>query len=68
MGLKEISSIRQFTDFTVDGKVVRMYEITFTTEKTEGAFTLDIKAEEYTAEKAKEMATARAEEIDAAVG
>ena len=68
MGLKEIRAVRQYTDFDVDGKVVKMYEVTFTTEKTEGEFTLDIRAEEYTAEAARELAEARAEEIDKAVG
>lgn len=68
MGLKEIRSIRQYTDFDVDGKAFRAYEITFRTERTEGEFTLDIKAEDYTAEKARELAEARAEEIDKAVG
>ena len=68
MGLKEITAIRQYTDFTVDGKVRKMYEVTFTTEKAEGEFTLDITVEEYTAEKAREMAAARADEIDAAIG
>ena len=68
MGLKEIRSIRQYTDFDVDGKVFRVYEVTFTTEKTEGEFTLDIPMDEYTAELAREKAEARAEEIDKAVG
>ena len=67
MGLKEIRSIRQYTDFDVDGKVVKMYEVTFTTDKTEGEFTLDIPADEYTAEKARLQASERAEEIDKAV-
>ncbi len=68
MGLKEITRVRQYTDFDVDGKAFRAYEITFRTEKTEGTFTLDMKADEYTAEKAKDLATARAKEIDKAVG
>lgn len=67
MGLKKIRSIRQFTDFDVDGKIVKKYEVTFTTEKTEGEFTLEIPAEEYTAKLAKDLATARATEIDQAV-
>ena len=67
MGLKEIRSVRQYTDFDVDGKVVKMYEVTFTTDKTEGEFTLDLKADEYTAEKARLQASERAEEIDKAV-
>ena len=68
MGLKEITAIRQYTDFTVDGKVRMMYEVTFLTEKTEGTFTLDIPVKEYTAEKARELAEAEAEKIDAAIG
>lgn len=68
MGLKEILSIRQYIDFDVDGKAFRAYEITFRTEKTEGMFTLDIRADEYTADKAKDMAAERAIEIDKAVG
>lgn len=68
MGLKEIRSIRQYTGFDVDGKVVKMYEVTFTTEKTEGEFTLDLKVEDYSAEAARELAEARAKEIDEAIG
>jgi len=68
LGLKEITRVRQYLDFDVDGKAFKAYEITFTTEKTEGTFTLDMKVDEYTAEKAKDLAGARAEEIDKAVG
>ena len=52
----------------MDGKAFRAYEITFTTEKTEGKFVFDMKADDYTAEKARELAEAQAEEIDKAVG
>ena len=68
MGLKEITKVRQYVDFDADGKAFRAYEITFRTEKTEGTFTLDIKAADYTAEKAKQLAGERAKEIDKAVG
>ena len=68
MGLKEILGIRQYIDFDSDGKAFRAYEVKFTTEKTEGTFTLDMRADDYTAEKAREMAKARADEIDKAVG
>lgn len=68
MGLKEIKHIRQYTDFDVDGKMFRAYEITFTTEKTLGEFTLEIPAADYSAEMARDMAAAEAEEIDKAVG
>lgn len=68
MGLKEIKHIRQYTDFDVDGKMFRAYEVTFTTEKTLGEFTVDIPIKEYTAEAAKDLASLRAIEIDKAVG
>jgi len=67
MGLKKIVGIRQYTTFTPAGKVQKMYEVTFTTEKAEGEFTFDIPKDEYSAEKAVQMATGRAEEIDAAI-
>jgi len=66
MGLKRIVGIRQYTTFTPAGKVQKMYEVKFTTEKTEGEFTFDIPKDEYTAEKAIVMATARAEDLDKA--
>jgi len=68
MGLKEIRGIRQYVDFDPDGRVRRMYEVTFTTERAKGEFTLDISVAEYTAEKARELAEARALEIDKAIG
>lgn len=46
----------------------RVYEVKFRTEKTEGEFVLDIPATEFTAEHARELAEAKAEEIDKAVG
>ena len=68
MGLKEIKRIRQYTDFNSDGKVVKMYELTFVTDKTPGEFTLDIPAVDYTAEMARDMASLAAIELDKAVG
>ena len=68
MGLDEIVGIRQYTTFTPAGKVQKMYEVTFTTVKTEGEFTLDIPLEEYSAEKVKELVSAQADQIDAAIG
>jgi len=68
MGLKKVVGIRQYTSFTPAGKVVKMYEVKFTTEKTEGEFTFDVPQDEYTAEDALAVARARAVEIDKAVG
>ena len=68
MGLRGPLKIRQYVDFDVDGKMFRAYEITFRTEKTEGEFRLDVPETEFTAEHARELAEAKAEEIDKAVG
>ena len=67
MGLKKIVGIRQYTTFTPAGKIAKMYEVKFTTEKTEGEFTFDVPAAEYTADKAIAMARAQAKELDTAV-
>jgi len=67
MGLKKIVGIRQYTDFTDAGKVIKMYRVTYTTEKTDGEFTFALSRDEYTAAKATEEAKARAEQIDAAI-
>ena len=67
MGLKAIKGIRQYVDFDDAGKARKMFEITFTTEKARGEFTLDTPVEGYTADKAKQLAAARAEEIDKAI-
>jgi len=67
MGLDRIVGIRQYTGFTPAGKVIKMYQVTFTTEKTEGEFTFDLSVDEYTAEKAVAEAKTRAEQIDAAI-
>ena len=68
MGLEKIVGIRQYTTFTPAGKAVKMYEVTFVTEKSEFEYTFDIPKDEYTAKKALGMAETRAEEIDAAIG
>ena len=68
MGVRGPLKIRQYVDFDVDGKMFRVYEVKFRTEKTEGEFILDIPATEFTAEHARELAEAKADEIDKAVG
>ena len=67
MGLKGIVGIRQYTTFTPAGKVAKMYEVKFTTEKTDGEFTFDVPAAEYSPEKAVKEAQTRAGQIDAAI-
>ena len=67
MGLKKIVGIRQYTGFTPAGKVQKMYQVTFTTEKTEGEFTFDVPVADYTAATAVEMAQTQAKELDAAM-
>lgn len=68
MGVRGELKIHQYLDFNVDRKLVKMMEITFRTEKTEGEFTLSMLASEFTAERARELAEKAAEEIDKAVG
>lgn len=68
MGLKAITAVRQFTTFTPEGKVQKIYEISFTTEKTVGEFSFEMPVEEYTAANARKLATDKANEIDQAVG
>ena len=68
MGLKRLVGIRQYTTFTPAGKILKMYEVTFTTEKTEGEFTFDIPKDEYDPKLATGTAKAKADEIDAAIG
>jgi len=68
MGLKRIVGIRQYTSFTPAGKVQKMYEVTFTTEKTEGEFTWDIPADEYDPKLVTGKVSAKADEIDKAIG
>ena len=68
MGLKKIVGIRQYTTFTEAGKVVKMYEVTFTTEKAAGEFTFDISKDEYDPDQVKGMAEVKAAAIDKAIG
>ena len=68
MGLKRIVGIRQYTTFTPAGKILKMYEVTFETEKTEGEFTFDVPRDEYDADLVKGTASVKADEIDAAIG
>lgn len=68
MGLEKIVGIRQYTDFTPAGKVIKMYKVTFTTQSTEGEFTFDIPVDKYETDAVKGMAAAKADEIDKAIG
>jgi len=68
VGVRGKLKIRQYVDFDVDGKMFRVHEITFRTDKTDGEFVLAIPSAEFTAEHARELAEAQAEEIDKAVG
>ena len=68
MGLKKIVGIRQYTTFTEAGKVVKMYEVTFTTKKAAGEFTFDIPQDKYESGLVKIQAEEKADEIDAAIG
>jgi len=68
MGLKRIVGIRQYTTFTPAGKILKMFEVKFETEKTEGEFTFDVPVDKYEAKLAMSMAQEKADSIDAAIG
>ncbi len=67
MGLDKIVGVRQYTTFTPAGKVQKMFEVKFTTKKTDGEFTFDVPVADYTAKKARTEAEKRAEQIDSTV-
>lgn len=67
MGLERIVGIRQYTSFTPAGKIQKMYEVKYTTEKSAGEFTFDIPKDEYTAAEALRRAHELAEQIDAVI-
>jgi len=68
LGLKEIIAIRQYVDFDDDGIMFRAFEVKFTTEKTAGRFVVNIRVADYTPEKARELASQKADEIDEVIG
>jgi len=68
MGLKRIVGIRQYTTFTPAGKILKMYEVKFTTDKTEGEFTLNIPKDEYNPDLVKGLVKVEADKIDEAIG
>jgi len=68
MGLKRIVGIRQYTTFTPAGKVQKMFEVKFETQKTEGEFTFDVPVDKYDPNLVVNMAQEKADSIDAAIG
>ena len=67
MGLKEIVGIRQYTTFNAAGKIQKMYEVKYTTQKTRGEFTFDVPKDEYKPDAVMQMARQHADAIDAAI-
>lgn len=68
MGLSEILGIRQYTTFDRAGKVVKMYEVRFTTERGDGEYSFDMPVDEYTPETMRMKAKDLAEKIDVGIG
>lgn len=66
MALNEIVDIQEISRPDPTGGLERLYRVTFTTEEASGRFEIDITEEDFTPELARERASERADEIDAA--
>jgi len=66
MGLNEIVDIQEISRPDPTGGLSRIYRVTFTTDEASGTFEVDIPEDDFTPELARERASARADEIDAA--
>jgi hypothetical protein len=66
MGLNEILDIQETQVPGPQGNLETTFRVVFTTEQASGSFTVDIPAEDFTPEVARQQASERADEIDAA--
>jgi hypothetical protein len=66
MGLNEIVDIQEISRPDPTGGLTRIYRVTFTTEEASGTFEVDIDEADFSPELARERASERADEIDAA--
>lgn len=65
MGLNEVIDVDETQQPNAQGELERVFRVTFTTEQTSGAKTVDIPADDFSPEQARQRAAERAEEIDA---
>jgi len=68
MGLNEVIDVQQTQQPNEQGELVRVFRVVFTTEQASGSFDIDIPADEFSPQAARQRAAERAEEIDAAFG
>jgi hypothetical protein len=68
MGLSEILDIAETQQVGPQGDLQRVFRVTFLTEETSGSKTVDITADEFSPELARQRAQEQAQEIDAAFG
>lgn len=66
MGLAEIIDIVEVRQPGPTGELQTVFRVTFTTERTSGSFTVEIPADEFAPDVARQRAQERAQEIDAA--
>lgn len=66
MGLDELLDIDEIQVPGATGELQRTFEVSFTTEQTSGSKTIQIPADEFTPDVARQRASEEAEEIDAA--
>jgi len=67
MGLADILDITETQVPNAQGELQRTFRVSFTTEETSGAKTIQIPADEFTPDRAREQAEQEAEAIDAAL-
>lgn len=66
MGLSEILDITETQQPNAQGELETVFRVSFLTDETSGAKTIEIPGDEFTAELARERAAERADELDAA--
>lgn len=67
MGLQEIVDIRETTSVDAQGGLETVFQVVFTTEETSGSKTIEIPADEFSPDVARQRAQERAEELDQAI-
>jgi hypothetical protein len=65
MGLNEVIDVTETQQPGPQGELQQIFQVTFTTERASGSFSIDIPASDFSPESARQRAAERAEEIDA---
>ena len=67
MGLQEILDITETVQTNDQGQLQQAFEVTFLTDRTSGAKSLIVSADEFSVDRAEALARDRAEQLDALV-